>query len=43
MANYGQFLSIGGLLNVLTLAGWGGVAALIVQITRMIRYAARSR
>jgi large repetitive protein len=42
ITNIGQLLTIGGLLNVLSVAGWGGVAAIIVQIVQAIRRAARS-
>lgn len=42
ITNIGQLLTVGGLMNVLSLAGWGGLAAIIVQIVQAIRYAARS-
>lgn len=41
--NINQLLTIGGLLNVLSVAGWGGVAAIITQVVKAIRTAARSR
>jgi len=43
ITNIGQLLTIGGLLNVLTLASWGGLASLIHLIIAAIRRAARSR
>ena len=42
ITNIGQLFTVGGLMNVLSLAGWGGLAAIIVQIVQAIRYAARS-
>jgi hypothetical protein len=43
ITNIGQLLTIGGLMNVLSLAGWGGLAALIVQAVQGIRHLARSK
>jgi hypothetical protein len=40
--NIAQILTIGGLLNVISVAGWGGVAAIITAIISAIRQAARS-
>jgi hypothetical protein len=42
ITNILQLLSLGGMLNVLSIAGWGGIAALITQIVQWIRQAARS-
>jgi large repetitive protein len=40
--NIAQILTIGGLLNLISVAGWGGVAAIITAIISAIRHAARS-
>lgn len=41
IVNIGQLLTIGGLLNVLSILGWGGIAAFITQVVNWIRAAAR--
>jgi hypothetical protein len=42
ITNIGQLLTLGGLLNVVSIAGWGGVAAIITQIVKALRKAGRS-
>ena len=41
--NIGQLLTVGGLLNNITLASWGGIAALVTLGISAIRRAARGR
>lgn len=43
ITNIGQLLTVGGLLNNITLASWGGIAALVTQGVAAIRRATRSR